>query len=275
MERSLRRAARNGELRLHYQPIIRLTDGAVVGVEALLRWQHPELGLLSPGSFIPIAEESDLIVAVGEWVLHEACRQAAAWRRTIPQAEFITWVNVSGAQFSRTNVAGAVGSALCSAGLDPAALGLEITESVFIGDSEHLHRAFHELRALGVSIAIDDFGTGFSSLSSLKRFTTDVLKIDGSFVQGLGHDAEDDAIVATCVALAGALGLGVIAEKVETAQQRDRLAALGCGYAQGYYFCNPLSTAELEAFLRVKRSADLGGTVEESVVRGRGREQVP
>ena len=250
MERALRRGVPNGELRLHYQPTVRLSDGAVVGVEALLRWQHPQLGLLPPASFIPLAEDSDLIVPLGEWVLQEACRQAAAWRKTAPLEDFVMWVNVSGAQFTRMDVPAATARALVTAGLPPSALGLEITESVFIGDTDHFHRAFEALGHLGVSIAIDDFGTGFSSLGSLKRFSANVLKIDGSFVQGLGHDPEDTAIVATCIALADALGLTAIAEQVETADQRAQLAAMGCAYGQGYFFCTPLPADDAEAYLR-------------------------
>jgi diguanylate cyclase (GGDEF)-like protein len=250
MERALHRGLREGEFRLYYQPTVRLSDGAVVGAEALLRWQHPELGLLAPASFITLAEDSDLIVSLGEWVLQQACQQAAAWRATIPLEDFVIWVNVSGGQFARMDVPAAVASALAAASLPPSALGLEITESVFIGDTAHLQRAFEALADLGVFIAIDDFGTGFSSLSSLKRFPADVLKIDGYFVKGLGHDAEDTAIVETCVALADALGLAVIAEQVETADQRAVLADMGCQYGQGYYFCKPLVAPSAEAYLR-------------------------
>jgi diguanylate cyclase (GGDEF)-like protein len=255
MERALHRGLREGEFRLYYQPTVRLSDGAVVGVEALLRWQHPELGLLTPAAFIPLAEDSELIVSLGEWVLQEACQQAAAWRAAVPLDEFVMWVNVSGAQFARMDVPGAVAAALASTGLDASSLGLEITESVFMGDTAHLHRAFDALSDLGVVIAIDDFGTGFSSLSSLKRFPADVLKIDGYFIQGLGHDPEDAAIVETCVALADALGLAVVAEQVETAEQRVILAAMGCEYGQGYYFCKPLLGPSAEAYLRQHGSA--------------------
>jgi EAL domain-containing protein (putative c-di-GMP-specific phosphodiesterase class I) len=251
LERSLHHSVEEHALLLHYQPTVDLADGRVTGVEALVRWQHPTLGLLRPDLFIPIAEDSELIVTVGTWVLNEACRQAAAWRRSIPGLEdFVMWVNVSGAQLSRMDVPAAVAAALDATGLEASGLGLEITETVFIDQTESMYATFAELRALGVMVAIDDFGTGFSSLGSLKRFRADVLKIDGSFVKGIEDDEEDIAIVAACIALAETLGLSTIAEAVETSGQRARLIAMGCEHAQGFLFCRPVPAEDAEAYLR-------------------------
>ncbi|MEY2430282.1 MAG: hypothetical protein QOC92_7 [Acidimicrobiaceae bacterium] len=256
MERELGRAIEERSLALHYQPMVRLGDGVVVGVEALLRWHHPRLGMVLPGEFIPLAEESDLIVDVGTFALEEACRQARAWRETIPGLdELVVWVNVSGAQFNRADVPAAVARALEANGLSPSALGLEITESVFVKQTDTLRCALTKLRALGVGIAIDDFGTGFSSLGRLKDLPADVIKIDGCFVRGLGQTAQDSAIVAACVALADALDLTAVAECIETEDQLAALVAERCPYGQGYYFSAPLPADAATDYLRQHNTA--------------------
>ena len=252
LERELRRTTRENGLELYYQPIVALADGAVVGVEALVRWKHPQLGMLSPTTFIPIAEQSDLIVELGAWVLGEACRQASVWRTLPGLADCPVWVNVSAVQFSRSDVPRDAVRAMRAAGLDAGGLGLEITESVFINQTPELHGTFQELDDLGISLAIDDFGTGFSSLGSLKRFPARVLKVDGSFVSGVESDSEDAAITAACVALSEALGMTAIAEGVETAGQRDRLLDMGYEFGQGFYFSPPVPGPEVEAYLRAR-----------------------
>ncbi|HKY74994.1 MAG TPA: EAL domain-containing protein, partial [Acidimicrobiia bacterium] len=249
LERALRQAVAAGDLRLVYQPTIRLEDGRLSGLEALVRWQHPQRGLLTPATFIPIAEESDLIVALGEWVLEEACRQVAAWKASMPQlGDFVLWVNMSAVQFLRTEPAAIIERVLADTGLPARSLGIEITESVFMTDTDRFGRAVAEIQALGVSIAIDDFGSGFSSLGYLKRFPIDVIKIDSSFVRGIGGDPET-ALVRACLALAGSLGLATVAEGVETADQAAWLARSGCQGAQGYFYSRPLQPADAEAFL--------------------------
>jgi diguanylate cyclase (GGDEF)-like protein len=256
LERDLSGAIADRSLALHYQPIVTLTDGLVRGVEALLRWHHPRLGLTLPGEFIALAEESDLIVDLGAFALDEACRQARTWRETIPGLDdLVVWVNVSGAQFNRTDVAGVVARALDANGLPPSALGLEITESAFVAEADGLRGALLALRDLGVGIAIDDFGTGFSSLGRLKDLPADVIKIDGCFVSGLGEAAQDAAIVAACVALADALDLTVVAECIETNEQLGALVAERCLLGQGYYFSAALPADEATQYLRRNRSA--------------------
>ena len=249
LERALQQAVPAGDLRLVFQPTIRLEDGRLAGLEALVRWQHPQRGLLTPATFIPIAEESDLIVAVGEWVLEHACRQVAGWKASMPElGNFVLWVNMSAGQFLRTDPAAVIARVLAETGLPATALGIEITESVFMTDTEHFGRAVADLQTLGVSIAIDDFGSGFSSLGYLKRFPIDVIKIDSSFVQGIGGDPET-SLVRACLALAGSLGLATVAEGVETADQAAWLARSGCQGAQGYFYSRPLQPADAEAFL--------------------------
>jgi diguanylate cyclase (GGDEF)-like protein len=249
LERALQSAVPAGDLRLVFQPTIHLGDGRLAGLEALVRWQHPQRGLLSPGLFIPIAEESDLIVALGEWVLEHACRQVAAWKATIPGLDdLVVWVNMSPGQFLRTDPASVIAGILADTGLPASALGIEITESVFMTNTERFGQAVADLQALGVSIAIDDFGSGFSSLGYLKRFPIDVIKIDSSFVQGIGGDPET-SLVRACLALARSLGLATVAEGVETADQAAWLARSGCDDAQGFFYSRPLEPADAEAFL--------------------------
>ena len=254
LEGALRRALERAQLALHYQPQGRLQDGCVVGVEALLRWQHPELGMVSPAEFIPIAEKSGLILPIGEWVLRTAVQQLARWQTSgLPQMTMA--VNVSAVQFRHPNLPGLVSRILAEEGVSPACLELELTEGVASNDPERAIAIMADLRARGVRMSIDDFGTGYSSLSYLKRFQVYKLKIDKSFVQDITVDAEDLAIVHAIISLASSLGLHTIAEGVETQEQLDVLRAKGCGEIQGYFFSKPLPAQECEQFLRAHRPA--------------------
>lgn len=243
-ENALHRALDRGELRVHYQPVISLRDGRCIGAEALVRWAHPERGLLTPVQFIDLAEESGLIVPVGQWVIEEACRRSVAWQ-TRHGAPFLVSVNLSGGQLSSPELTRDVTAALDRTGADPAGLCFEITESVLMHDVGTTIEAISALKALGVTLSIDDFGTGYSSLGYLKRFPVDVVKVDRSFTDGLATESEDSAIVAAVVSLGHALGLTVIAEGVETERQLAELRALGCDAAQGYLFAPPGSGDDL------------------------------
>ncbi|MEO7745906.1 MAG: EAL domain-containing protein [Actinomycetota bacterium] len=246
----LARAVENGELVAVYQPKVEIRSGVVVGVEALLRWRSPTRGDVPPEVFIPVAEESGLIVAVGELVLRESCAQLAAWRADDPAwLERDVWVNVSAHQLAEPGFARVVHRTLHETGLAPSALGLEITETSVMDDERVAAGVLEELRSLGVSIAIDDFGIGFSSMSRLKHVPVDVLKIDRTFVTDVADDTIDAQIVAGLLALAGSLGLRVVAEGVETRAQRDRLLELGCGWAQGFWWSRPLSATDLVALV--------------------------
>ena len=244
-EIALRRAIVEGELRLHYQPIVNLRTGRVGGVESLVRWQHPTSGLLAPSDFIDVAEASGLILPLGEWVLGEACRQAQVWHAHPALAHLSVAVNLSARQVAQPDLAAVVANILAQTGLDPSSLVLEITESVLMRDTAQSLDMLASLKALGVRLSIDDFGTGYSSLSYLKRFPIDILKIDKSFVDGLGTDNSDAAIVAATVNLAQSLGLATVAEGTETALQVQTLTDLGCDNAQGYLFARPQPAATL------------------------------
>ncbi|MGH8971940.1 MAG: EAL domain-containing protein [Acidimicrobiia bacterium] len=251
----LHHALQRGELRLFYQPLLRLRDGDVVGTEALLRWQHPTRGLLGPAEFIPLAEETGLIVPIGAWVLEEACRAAARWPAPSSGAQLKVSVNISARQLRDDALVDVVASALVRSGLPPSALCLEITESLLMVDAERSSLVLGRLKDLGVSLAVDDFGTGYSSLSRLKHFPLDYLKVDRSFVDGLGTDADDKAIVCSTIALTHALGMAVVAEGVETETQLAVLRNLGCESAQGYLWSPPLPEVELHAWLSSRREA--------------------
>jgi diguanylate cyclase (GGDEF)-like protein len=240
LENDLRRALERQEFCLYYQPIVELATGELAGWEALVRWQHPEQGLVPPGEFIPIAEETGLIVPIGEWVLQEACRQAREWQDQAGACRRVMSVNLSGRQFQQPSLVDDVRHVLASAGLDPRALKLEITESVVMQDVAAASATLTALAALGVRIAIDDFGTGYSSLAYLKRFPIETLKIDRSFVSGIVQDPQDAAIVRSVIALAKTLNLTVTAEGIETPGQQARLEELGCDLGQGYLFGRPL-----------------------------------
>jgi diguanylate cyclase (GGDEF)-like protein/PAS domain S-box-containing protein len=246
VENDLRRALERGELRLEYQPVVSLRNFSIVAVEALLRWRHPERGEIAPSEFIPIAEENGLIEPIGRWVLEYACRQAAEWYRARPDAAPITMsVNLSAVQVTRRSLPDVVRSVLRSSGLDPACLSLEITETVMVRDAEGLGEVLGELKALGVRLVLDDFGTGYSSLSYLTRLPLDVLKVDRSFVDGLGSEPRDTAITETIIAMSRALSLDVVAEGVETIDHVRELSRLGCGLAQGFHFSRAVPAAEI------------------------------
>jgi diguanylate cyclase (GGDEF)-like protein/PAS domain S-box-containing protein len=245
VENDLRRAIQRGELRLEYQPVVSLRNFEIVGVEALLRWRHPERGEVPPSEFIPIAEENGLIEPIGRWVLEHACRQAAQWYRARPDAAPLTMsVNLSAIQVRRS-LPDVVRSVLRSTGLDPACLCLEITETVMVRDAEGLGEVLQALKALGVRLVLDDFGTGYSSLSYLTRLPLDVLKVDRSFVDGLGSESRDTAITETIIAMSRALSLDVVAEGVETLEHVRELSRLGCGLAQGWHFSRAVPAEEI------------------------------
>jgi EAL domain-containing protein (putative c-di-GMP-specific phosphodiesterase class I) len=247
LEGDLRRAIERNEFRVYYQPEILLENGRIVGMEALVRWEHPELGLLFPSEFIPVAEETGLIIPIGRLVFELAGRQARAWRELCPGVPRpIVWVNLSAKQFRQPNLVDEVAEVLQNSGLDPSGLGLEITESVVMEDAPATSGTLLQLKDVGVRLAIDDFGTGYSSMSYLKRFPVDYLKIDRSFVDNLKEEGtEDEVIMSGMIGLAHGLGLKVIAEGVDTAGQLVRLRELGCEIAQGYYFSEPLAAESL------------------------------
>jgi diguanylate cyclase (GGDEF)-like protein len=250
VEGELRRALDRGELRLHYQPIVHTGDGRLSGVEALVRWEHPERGLLLPSEFVPVAEETGLIVPLGAWVMEEACRQWTVWRPVAGDGTSLGLaVNISASELARPQFPGTLDRLLAATGMDPSDLSLEITESVLLEASTSALDALRHVRHIGARMVIDDFGTGYSSLGYLKRMKVSGVKIDRSFIQGLGRDPEDSAIVAAIVSLAHGLGVVVVAEGVETSFQMDRLRLLNCEFSQGYYFSLPLSAEAMEEFL--------------------------
>ena len=249
IESALRRAIDDGELRVHYQPVVDLARSRVVGVEALVRWERPGHGLVPPAVFIPLAEESGLIVSLGASVLREVCHQVAAWNRARPGGHLRASVNLSARQLSSPGLLELVETTLADSRLDPSSLCLEITESVLMEDAEASGATLAQLKGLGLSLSVDDFGTGYSSLLYLRRFPVDELKVDRSFVSGLGGSAEDTAIVTGVVGLASALGLSSVAEGVETAQQAEFLRQMGCGLAQGFHWTRPVPAADLGRWL--------------------------
>ena len=263
LESDLRSALERGELELYYQPVVHLASRRIIGAEALLRWQHPERGMVFPGDFIPLAESTGLIVPIGRWVLAEACRQAAQWQRLFPAADrrttgahqvpdsrpFKVGVNISGAQIQHPDMIAAVHAALDSSGIQPSTLTLEITESVMLNDTDVTLARLRELKGLGLSLAVDDFGTGYSSLSYLQRFPIDVLKIDKAFVDPIGSRGQPASLTRAIVALGDALGLDMVAEGIERVEQVEGLRFLGCTYGQGYHFSRPLPAAQFTALL--------------------------
>jgi diguanylate cyclase (GGDEF)-like protein len=250
LETDLRRAIEREEFRLQYQPIVSLGDHRVVGFEALLRWQHPERGLLSPAAFLTVAEETGLVTRIDHWVLREACGEARRWQTRFPSdSPASVSVNISAHGFGQPDIVRQVANTLHDTGLDPHSLRLEITESVAMADAGRARTILTELKALGVRISLDDFGTGYSSLSYLQRFPVDTLKIDQSFVVGMDQNNECREIIRTILNLAATLGLDVIAEGAETAAQVDYLERLDCKFGQGYFFSRPLPLDELRAIL--------------------------
>lgn len=253
LESDLRQALAMGQFVLHYQPQVDLAEGRITGVEALIRWQHPELGLIAPGQFIRLAEETGLIVPIGIWVMREACAQVQAWREQ-GLGRLQVSVNLSARQFTDSDLPQIIDDVLRQTGLDPSQLEIELTETLLMSDVDYSSNVLAQLKARGLRVQIDDFGTGYSSLAYLKRFPLDVLKIDRSFVHDIAVDAADAAIAEAVIALAHGLGLGVIAEGVETYEQLAHLQAKGCFRMQGFYFSKPLPAQQMEVLLR--RAAD-------------------
>ena len=250
LENDLRRALERDELRLHYQPIVDLATDRIVGLEALVRWEHPTRGLIPPISFIPVAEETGLIVAIGRWVLETACRQARRWLDEMPDSPLVMSVNLSARQFGQPVLVDDIRATLEASGLPADRLELEITESVLLAEGEDSASALQAIRDLGVGLVLDDFGTGYSSLSYLRRIPLDAIKIDRSFVDGIDGDNSNLPIVKAVIALAQALGIEVVAEGIETAGQLGRLRELACDRGQGYFFARPQPPEALTALLR-------------------------
>src|SRR5215210_3413068 len=250
IEQELSRGLERGELRLFYQPLVSLASGEMVGAEALIRWEHPERGLLTPDKFLPIAEESGLIVQVGAWAVGEACRRLRDWdRRNNGPSNFSLAVNLSARELTHPDVVPTVLGAVRRSALDPHRLTIEVTESTAMADRETGFRALRELSAAGVRIAIDDFGTGYSSLDHLREMPADILKIDRSFVAGMAANSPDTALVAAAVAMGRALEMEFVAEGIETTEQVADLRELGCPLGQGFLFARPLPPEELDNLL--------------------------
>ena len=247
---ALHQAVERSEFKLHFQPQIELASGHVIGAEALLRWTHPELGDVSPAEFIPVAEESGLIVPIGEWVINEACRQAVAWQ--VPgRPPLSVAVNISAVQFARGNLEDTVRRAVAASGLAPQLLELELTESILIRNVDTVLATVSRLKRLGVTLSIDDFGTGYSSLTYLKRFAVDKLKIDQSFIRDLAGDADSAAIVRAIVQMAQSLNLKTVAEGIEDNGVLVHLRAIGCDQGQGYGIARPMPAVAFLEFLEV------------------------
>jgi diguanylate cyclase (GGDEF)-like protein len=242
-ENQLRQAIDGDELRLYYQPIVSLDNGRVHGVEALIRWEHPERGLLPPSEFVPLAEQSSLILALGHWVLREACEQVSRWNHAA--SELSVTVNVAARQLADRAFADTLAATIAEARIDPARLGIELTESSLLDEAASPVEALEAMREVGVQLILDDFGTGYSSLSYLQRLPLDMLKLDRSFVIPLGADRQEWNLVASVIDMAAALELTMVAEGVETAAQQAMLSTLSCPYAQGYHFAKPMPADEL------------------------------
>jgi EAL domain-containing protein (putative c-di-GMP-specific phosphodiesterase class I) len=254
LEHDMRAALANGQFELHYQPVVNLERDQIVGVEALIRWSHPERGMVSPGEFIPLAEETGFIVQLGEWILRQACSAAARWPDNIKVA-----VNLSPVQFRSSGLMQVVISALASSGLAPDRLELEITESILLQDSKATLSTLHRLRDMGVRIAMDDFGTGYSSLSYLRSFPFDKIKIDRSFVKDITTSTGSLNIVRAVAAMAKGLGMACTAEGVETAEQLSTISSEGCTEMQGFLHSRPLPMDGIDRLLASK--AENGKTV--------------
>jgi predicted signal transduction protein with EAL and GGDEF domain len=252
-----------GQLRVMYQPIVSLTSGAIDGVEALVRWDHPERGLIAPGDFIEIAEENGAILPIGRWVLGEACQRARSWG-TGREAPFLC-VNVSAREIQQPDFVDAVAEALTEAGFEPTRLSLEITETALLRATPATIRTLESLRELGIRIVIDDFGTGYFSLSHLRQFPVDVLKIASEFVQVPAGDEKSAALAGAIVAMSNSLRVITVAEGIENAEQAERMRALGCTYGQGFFFARPLAADDVAAAVQVAAPApspldgELGG----------------
>jgi diguanylate cyclase (GGDEF)-like protein/PAS domain S-box-containing protein len=254
MKADLQRAVDNGEFVIHFQPVIRLATGEIEGFEALVRWNHPTRGLVVPADFIPLAEETGLVVQIGSWVLAEACRQAKALQPSAPDHRPLHMaVNLSARQLQRSEIVREIARVLFETGLAPECLVLEITESVMMQDMALSNHRLNELKQLGVKLAVDDFGTGYSSLNYIRRFPVDILKVDKSFVDGVAEGGEESALTAAIIELAGILNLRPVAEGIERADQLDKLLELRCELGQGFYFSRPLPIEGVEELLRTRR----------------------
>jgi EAL domain-containing protein (putative c-di-GMP-specific phosphodiesterase class I) len=253
LENMLRKALTQKELVVYYQPLIDATSRMIVGVEALIRWNHPQLGLLSPAHFISVAELSGLIVPIGNWVLRTACKQVKAWHKRLDY-DLTVSVNLSARQFSQPDLVEQVRRVLQESGLDPSCLELEITESNAMQNAENTIYTLRDLKTIGVRISMDDFGTGYSSLNYLKRFPIDTLKLDQSFVREVTTDKSDAAIVSAVITMAHSLNLEVVAEGVETEGQLDFLQRHHCDRIQGYLFSAPLSAEDLEPYVMAQKA---------------------
>ncbi len=249
LETDLRRALEREEFAVHYQPIVSLATGTLVGFEALLRWNHPERGLVGPSEFLDVAEETGLIVPIGWWFMDMACRQLREWQEMFPESPLTVSVNLSGKQVHQPEIVERVRAALDASGLSGASLKLEITESVLMADADGAIRTLERLKAMGVRLSIDDFGTGYSSLGYLHRFPFDTVKIDRSFIRNLDSQEPNQELVWSIVALAHSLGMDVVGEGVETADQFEELKALRCEYAQGFLFSRAVDHASAAALL--------------------------
>jgi Amt family ammonium transporter len=279
LQSALRRARDRDELRLVYQPVFALDRRRMVAVEALLRWQHPQHGLLEPADFLPVAESSGLIGQIGEWAIEEACRQAAEWHDSMSDREPIhVSVNLSPRQVARSDIAATVARILRSTGLEPGLLTIEVAESTLLQDEEAASRVLRDLKAIGVSLVLDDFGAGYHSIRNLKRLTIDGLKLDRSFVGGLGEDTEDGAIISAVLSMARALEVGVTAEGVETPEQLSWLRSHGCEFAQGFLLARPAWADEVGAWLEGEESEPaltwLGARVSDASGREAGVQQL-
>jgi len=251
LEMELREAISAGQLEVHYQPVVHAQSGELYGLEALVRWRHPTLGLLAPGHFMEVAEECGLVLPLGEWVLEQACIAAVDWKRRHPNAPVVMAVNLSARQFQQPDLCGRVAAVLASTGLEPQLLALEITETAVMEDTEATLATLRALKQLKVRLSIDDFGTGYSSLSYLKRFPVDAVKIDKSFVDGLDSGPVDREIVQAVIRLATAVGMQTIAEGVETIAQQEQLQMLGCSMLQGYLLSRPVPLDLVERTLQL------------------------
>ena len=250
METALRGAIEREELVLHYQPVMHLQTGDIFGFEALVRWNHPTYGHLLPSHFVPLAEETGLIVRLGSWVLREACGQIHRWREAHPGSDWVMSVNLSGRQLQEPDLVHEARRALGVTGVDPSALVLEITESVLMQQADSAQQQLRGLKGLGVGLAIDDFGTGHSSLSYLQRFPIDILKIAKPFIDDVGAGLEKSALARAIIGLGDTLKLRTIAEGVEVAEQREALVALGCELGQGHFFAKAMPVEQIEEMLR-------------------------
>jgi EAL domain-containing protein (putative c-di-GMP-specific phosphodiesterase class I) len=257
MEQDLRKALPSGEFELHYQPVVNLASNEISGLEALIRWNHPTKGLISPATFIPLAEEIGFIVPLGEWVIRQACATAALWPEHLHVA-----VNISAMQFHSPGLMQVIVGALAASGLSPTRLEIEITETVLLHNKEATLAVLHQLRELGIRIAMDDFGTGYSSLTYLQSFPFDKIKIDRSFVKNITEDSSSLNIVRAVAALANGMGMTATAEGVETAEQLRSIASEGCTEMQGFLFSKPLPAAEIERqFLTGRVKRDVQGRI--------------